>query len=674
MVAFEYANFEYAKIDWQNGHPYASTYQDVYFSTDAEQTQQGLAETDYVFLQHNQLQARWQALNPSEHTHFTIIETGFGSGLNFLATVDLWLATAPPSAQLHFISFEKHPFTHADLQKAHAHWPQLANISQSLLKQYQSLHSGFVEIPLIQHRVHLTLAIGDIHDCLPKLTARADAWFLDGFAPAKNPDMWQAWLFEVMVQHSKTNATFATFTSAGDVRRGLIEAGFSVKKATGYGKKREMLYGCLENSAPKLVSNNQPHIAIIGAGITGCATAYHLAKLGFKVSLFEQANQLADGASGNPRGVLYPRLTGQADKSDAFALHSIAYSLREYAQLAPDALNRCGVMQLAFSSREFSRLNKVLQCYGNEDNLIWLEAKQASAIANVSIQHPALFFKQCGWVSPPALCASYLEQIPSLAMHFGQTVQRMTLNNNGWQVTNQHGHSLLADAVVVASAHSALQLVQLAHLPLQAVRGQMSLIQADANSQTLSTVVCSDGYMIPANALLKGLKENLHAIGASFHPEDIATDLRDADHLANLNMASALSPDFKDWNQALTSKVLGGRAAIRCSSHDYLPLVGMLADAQQLGANLPKHASQAYTPPMHQALYVNLAHGSKGMSTAPFCAALLARQIALSFGIEVPMFSDANMHLALNPNRHLYKKLGLKRLLESEQAKIGYDI
>ncbi len=670
MVASEYANFEYAKIDWQSGQPYSSSYQDVYFSTDAEQTQQGLAETDYVFLQHNQLQARWQALNPSEHTHFTIIETGFGSGLNFLAAVDLWLVTAPASAQLHFISFEKHPFRLADLEKAHAHWPQFSNISQTLLKHYHSLHSGFVEIPLIQHRVHLTLVIGDIKDCLPKLKARADAWFLDGFAPAKNPDMWQPWLFEAMVQDSKTNATFATFTSAGDVRRGLIAAGFSVKKATGYGKKREMLYGCLENSAPKQLSNIQPHIAIIGAGIAGCATAYHLAKLGIKVSLFDQAEQLANGASGNPRGVIYPRLTGHAEKLDAFALHSMAYSLREYAQLAPDAFNRCGVMQLAFSARELSRLNKVLQAYGDEDNLIWLEAKQASAIAQVNIQHTALFFKQCGWVSPPALCASYLAKAPSIAIHLDQTVQSLEQNKTGWQLNTKEGQAFLADAVVVANAHSALHLAQLAHLPLQAVRGQMSLIQADANSQSLSTVLCSDGYMTPVSTGLTGI----HAVGASFHPEDVETDVRDTDHQSNLNMATALSPDFSDWQQSTSSKVLGGRAAIRCSSHDYMPLVGMLADAQQFQANLPRHASQAYTPPMHQGLYVNLAHGSKGMSTAPFCAALLAHQIALSFGIEVPMFSDANMHLALNPNRHLYKKLGLKRLLESEQAKIGYDI
>ena len=229
-----------AVIEWRDGQPYASAFQDVYFSTD-----NGLLETDYVFLQGNELLNRWQSLNANT---FTIAETGFGTGLNFLCAAKLWLETAPKEARLHFISVEKHPLSLVEITTALRLWPTLNALSEPFLAQYERLLNGATSILLFDNRIQLSLLIADATEAyqsnyVEHTNLIVDAWFLDGFAPAKNPDMWQATLFKNMALLSNTSTTFATFTSASAVRRALINAGFVVIKQSGFGKKREMLQG-----------------------------------------------------------------------------------------------------------------------------------------------------------------------------------------------------------------------------------------------------------------------------------------------------------------------------------------------------------------------------------------------------------------------------------------------
>jgi len=222
------------QLAWKDGLPYSAEFQDVYFSSD-----NGLLETEYVFLQGNDLAARWQHAGL---TQFTIMETGFGTGLNFLCAAKLWLEFAPEDAVLHFVSVEKYPLTLNDIAAALALWPQLTALSTPLLHQYNTLINEQT-ISLYEQRVQLSVHIGDATEQLAHIGNIADAWFLDGFSPAKNPAMWHAGLFFEMAKHAQVSTTFATFTSAGDVRRRLINAGFKVNKRTGFGKKREMLYG-----------------------------------------------------------------------------------------------------------------------------------------------------------------------------------------------------------------------------------------------------------------------------------------------------------------------------------------------------------------------------------------------------------------------------------------------
>lgn len=228
--------FSTAEIQWRDGQPYSTAFEDVYFSSD-----NGLLETEYVFISGNHLAPRWHSL---KQPLFRIIETGFGTGLNFLCSVQQWLKHAPADAVLEFISVEKYPLQSADLQQALQQWPQLNDYSSVLLQHYdQLIAEGYCS--LVNGRIQLKLRLGDALQKLAELDTAtpADAWFLDGFAPSKNPEMWQDTLFTQMARLSKSGTSFATFTSAGAVRRGLAAAGFQVNKQPGFGKKREMLTG-----------------------------------------------------------------------------------------------------------------------------------------------------------------------------------------------------------------------------------------------------------------------------------------------------------------------------------------------------------------------------------------------------------------------------------------------
>ena len=235
---------QFANIQWQqsiNGTatPYSVDFNDIYFSTD-----DGLQETEYVFIAHNQLKKRFNAL--SENT-FCIAETGFGTGLNFLVVASHWLALAPITAKLRFISIEKHPLRLDDLTRAVQVWPQLSEIANALILQYAHLKIGCNHFTFADNRIELQLHIGDVIEVLPSLQIVdeicVNAWLLDGFAPAKNAAMWSAEVLQHMARISSSGSTFATFTSAGIVRRNLEAIGFYVEKYAGYGKKREMLAG-----------------------------------------------------------------------------------------------------------------------------------------------------------------------------------------------------------------------------------------------------------------------------------------------------------------------------------------------------------------------------------------------------------------------------------------------
>ena len=295
-------------LDWQDGQPVSRRFGDVYFSRAS-----GIDETRHVFLAGNRLAQRFAALTAD--AVFGIGETGFGTGLNFLCAWRLFDQTAPPGARLHFVSAELDPLPAHELEAALALWPELAHWRTALLLQYGALPPGWHRFVFDGGRVMLTLVVGDARETLAQLDARVDAWFLDGFSPAKNAELWEPGVLRAVADHSRPGATFATYTCAGAVRRGLEQAGFRVEKSAGFGPKREMLRGELAavGGAPAQDSLVGREAIVVGGGLAGTSAARSLAQRGWHVQLIERHSQLAAGASGNPQGILYARLSAAQD-------------------------------------------------------------------------------------------------------------------------------------------------------------------------------------------------------------------------------------------------------------------------------------------------------------------------------------------------------------------------
>lgn len=196
----------------------------------------GRAETDHVFVRGNSLPERWPAMPDC-----TIAELGFGTGLNFLETLRQWRICRAPGTRLHFVSFERYPLSAKQITRAHSRWPEIAELGNEFLSLWRTdlEMQTFSFEPLAK----LTIFLCDANSRLPQLNIRADAWYLDGFAPARNPDLWSTGLLKCVFARTVPGGTFATYSAAGWVRRNLVKAGFTVERAPGFGAKREMLRG-----------------------------------------------------------------------------------------------------------------------------------------------------------------------------------------------------------------------------------------------------------------------------------------------------------------------------------------------------------------------------------------------------------------------------------------------
>src|SRR5690606_8539717 len=356
-------------------------------------------------------------LEKEGRSHFTIAETGFGTGLNFLLSWSLWRQHNDSNAAvLHFVSMERWPLSREDLAISLSSWPELQELSAQLLEVYPPALQGFHRLVLDQGRVRLTLLLGDATEQLEKAVFQADAWFLDGFAPAKNPELWTPRLFDLIQQRSTQGTTFATFTSAGVIRRSLQERGFGVEKVPGFGRKREMLrglyqpeserpYGSLFQSHPWLAPPATPtslkQAIIIGAGLAGTNLAWNLHSRGWQVRIYDQEG-IASGASGNPQGALYTKLGVEYTPQTRLQISSLLFSQRFYGQLAhslpqEDFWHPCGVLQLAHNLSEQERQHKFLARNQYPKEVLYpVTAEEGSRLAGTKAAHDCLFFPSSG--------------------------------------------------------------------------------------------------------------------------------------------------------------------------------------------------------------------------------------------------------------------------------------
>ena len=586
------------RFDWKDGQPYSSEFDDVYFSADS-----GLEESRHVFLQGNRLAERFTALNSGEC--FCVGETGFGTGLNFLCVWQLFEQTAAAGASLDFFSVEKFPLNEDDLRAALALWPGLGGWAEVLLARWRRRVPGWNRWNFANGRVRLTLAMEDVAEALPQLPeATVDAWFLDGFAPSKNPEMWAEPILESIARAARPGATLASYTSAGWVRRGLQQVGFEVERIPGYGRKREMLCASLPTPSPlrgegRGEGSTPNSVLIIGAGLAGCATAHALAQRGIAVTLVDRSARIAGAASGNPRGILHARFGAGMNSLHRFVLAAYGHALGLLDELLPaDGGQRaeCGLLQLACNENEQKRIARLAQLDWPPHLLQFVDAQQASQLAGVEMRYGGMWFPAGGWAVPPQMCAKLAEH-PLVTLRLGYEVTGLERAASGWRAGGE-GFVFEAEQAVVCGSYQARMLGQLSDFPLQPVRGQISELPATTASGKLRAVVCGEGYCAPA-------VEGAHVAGATAGFDDDALDLRAADHEANLAQIAENMPALREALGEMDVKQLAGRAGVRCSVPGATPLVGELEPG----------------------LYCSLAHGTRGLITAGLAGEVIAADL-----------------------------------------------
>jgi len=546
-------NFIYMEL--MKDVPRSEQFDDVYFSAD-----DGPGETQHVFLDGNNLPARWQGAD-----RFTIGETGFGTGLNFLLAWELFDRTAKEGAFLDFVSVEKFPLSVEEIRKGLSPWAdRLSPYLDKMLAQYPIRVPGFHRM-VFDGRVALTLIFDDANEALEEIEGSIDAWFLDGFTPAKNPDMWTDKVFSAMARLSHNDTTFATFTSAGFVKRGLQAAGFTVEKKNGFGRKRDMLAGGYQSGAQKTPHKCPNKISILGAGLAGCAAAYVLKQYGFNPTLSDP-NGIASGASGNPRGIINPRFTAFRTPESDFYTAAFAQTVRSFSALGDIGYAQCGSLHLVTDEEKEKRFSRTLENWAwHADHMQSLSASEASKVAGVTLDKPALFLPDSGQVNPALLCKAYSKDI------------------------NIAPTSPECDIMIYANGPAFVSDPTFSWLKLQTVRGQITTAKATAASRALKTNLCYGGYISPSMG-------GEHIIGSTFQKWMADTNPVAEDDASNLAKLAEAVPDMTGF------EVAWHRAALRVSANDRFPVIGQISDRE----------------------FITTAHGSHGIAGTLMAAHLLA--------------------------------------------------
>ena len=588
-----------ARIDFSDAQvPSAPDFGDTYHPRAG-----ALGQSRHVFLAGNGLPGRWAG-----RRRFVVLETGFGLGHNFLATWDAWQQDAQRCDTLWYVAIEKHPPRRDDLARAHA-GSRLPALAADLLRAWPPLTPDMHLLDLAGGRVRLLLAFGDIAQVLPELVARVDAFYLDGFAPDRNPAMWDPWRLRQLPRLAAPGATVATWSVASAVRQGLQAAGFQVEKRPGWGGKREMTAGVFApRFTPPAPPGRQPlagvrTVAVVGAGLAGAATAVALARRGLAVQVFDRQAGPAQETSGNAGGLFHGVVHAQ-DGHHARWLRAAALQAARVLQPLIDSGAVPGAVPGLLRGEQAlapAAMQQVLDALALPPDYLQVQPQGAGA---------AWLYPGGGWVAPAALSAHWLQQA-GITCHFGSTVQALQPTPAGWRLLDAAGQVLAdVDAVVLCNAADAQRLAG-TDWPLQPVRGQTTLLLAGLpGAPALPRPLADGGYVLR-------LADGRLLCGATSQRDDADPALRLADHQQNLATLQRLT----GWTPDLDPGQLAGRVGWRLLADDRLPLLGPVPDG---------HASQPRTPDQPRlvarqaGLYVLTALGSRGITQAPLAAELLA--------------------------------------------------
>ena len=641
----------------QDDAPRSDRFGDVYFDDE-----NGLSESRHVFLGGCSLPQGWQ-----KRDRFVIGETGFGTGLNFLATWQLWRKTAQSSATLHFLSVEGFPLNPMDLRQCLSIWPELGALAADLVSAYPDRQPGTHRLFFDRGRVVLTLLFGPVTDALQSLDANVDAWFLDGFAPDRNPEMWQPGIFAEIARLSRPGTRLATFSVAGRVRRDLQSAGFEVAKRSGTGTKREVLSGQYVGERPDprrepwfahppVTNKNQPRVAVIGSGLSGAHVAQAFTRRGCSVAVIDRRGSVATEASSVPAAILMARMTAGDSLDGSFYGMAWRFGLSVLDELErtghPIQRRRCGALQLATTHQKERQLREIWTQGLLPDSLMkFLNSQESSSVSGIPLDHAGLFFPDGGWLNPTSLCGALIADAETL---FGQTITKIEYENGEWTLHgNSGGPNVSADIVVMANGLNARGFHETSWLEIIARLGQLTFAPVTERSVALACVIAGEGYVVPAS-------QGFHAIGATF--DHVADEDHDTPHPAptdeadshNLSLVDGLSQGLFSHSQPASDKSWTG---LRCTTADHLPIAGPVPDHSAYVSDFADlrhgHKWSQYPPARyHPGLFVLTGLGARGLVAAPLVAELVASQAC---GDPMPLpraISDA-----LHPGRFTVRAL-----------------
>ena len=657
---------QYTNLIWRDGEPYSDKFDDIYYSSTRGESISGESEFNHVFFRNNGLPERWQ-----ENRDFVIAELGFGSALNCLLTIRKWLnyldeITCSSDAEggvedkrtLHYIAIEKYPFSAEDIALLHASHAELKPYCDEMVGNYPPAIKASHSRRLFNGRVVIHYKFMDAYDALNNASLNVDAWYLDGFSPANNPGIWSDKLFSKLPENSRLNATCATYTSAGLVKRNLQDAGFEVKKVKGHGKKRDMIVAQLKFKpqldlryadkpwfAQRENDSEYPEkVTILGGGIAGLSIAYSMVQRGISVTIIDTHGSEVKETSSNLAAIIYPRLSLDNDVDTEFYMSAFCHALSVINKLQEKNQKKFWFDGGLLQSIDEKRINLILTKFSfNSD---YISINNDSLPQNIKNNNQIFVeYKKAGTVIPEKLCEALKRECGDMLRFISSDITKVQYDGDVWSCMAGDKVINKEKLLIIANGAKTKELECSAVFPVETVRGQMMELNVTSASQDISKVVNSDVYVTP-------VMSEKHVVGGTYSRENKSGEVEDRDNQALFESVNSLYPGVFEAESYKRAWV-----GFRAMSKDRVPIVGAVPDLEFFNneyADIKNgDIKRRYQPAKNlKGLYVSVAHGSRGFTSCFLSAEIIASQL-----LGEPSFVSKKVLDYLNPSRFIVNDL-----------------
>lgn len=624
-------------IDPDKPYPYSNSFEDIYFNQN-----NGVEESDHVFINANHLKERW-----TKHKHFTIAEVGFGTGLNFLNTWKHWDNSKKKNHHLHYVSAELYPLEPKQIKQKLQIFKQLKTYTEELLNHYPETTYGFHLITFPKHNLTLTLLFGDATECYQQWEGIADAWYLDGFSPKKNHHLWNQKLFAVIAQKSRKGSTLSTFTAASEVRSNIQSTGFEIKKIKGYAQKREMITAQLTHTVEKTTTKHPWHplschlspnqsVAIIGAGIAALCIAKSCQQRGIYCQVIDPNPAPLSATSSLPLAIIKPHFSLNNTEPNLFYWRAFQYAIQNYPT---NTFFKTGTLIAPDNKTSFNHLKKTVDEIDLKKHIIELKKE-------------GIYLTQSGYVDSQKLAKKWSKDY--INKYYCDRVQNISYDNK-WQLYNDSKELICcADSVIIAAGIHSKLLINDHSIPLDTRYGQISICKSSEQWPYKHNIM-AQGYMI------NDQDQYIHCGSTYEHIAEkdwFKTIPEKPGHWQKNKSFWANTPYHKLIKQLTPSHTYSG---IRVFTPDRMPLCGPVIDTNLFKKDYSdlhhgRHWKQytAARPIPH--LYIMTGLGSRGFTTAPILAEILAALIT-----ETALPIENQLYKSIHPNRFLYRSMKKKQ-------------